>query len=143
MGSRWDGFQNKPKRKRRVAIDFYEFCTFIVFVSLGLLGLLIMIKKPDGWFDHVSDERNAIITIGFLITGLALVKFDSSARSRAAKQFHYDLTEYETLRTNWLELQASKLEMEKQYSMQYMNMNNEVIPAPPEETKELVEIKES
>ena len=143
MGSRWDGFQNKPKRKRRLAIDFYEFCTFLVFVSLGVLGLMIMIKKPAGWFDHVSDARNSIVGLGFVISGAVLIRFDFSARNRASKQFHYDLAEYETLRTNWLELQASKLEMEKQYSMQYMNMNNEVIPTPPEETKELVEIKES
>ena len=104
---------------------------------------MIMIKKPDGWFDHVSDARNSIVGLGFVISGAVLIRFDFSARNRASKQFHYDLAEYETLRTNWLELQASKLEMEKQYSMQYMNMNNEVIPAPPEETKELVEIKES
>ena len=79
-----------------------------------------MLKKPTGWFDAISDERNGVIAAGFLICGLALVKFDTSARLRAKKQFEYDLAEYEKMRTNWLELQASKLEMEKQDSMQHL-----------------------
>jgi hypothetical protein len=145
MASRWDGFQNKPKRRRRVGLDFYEFCFFVVFLSLGILTTAIMLKKPDGWFDDISDERNMIVAIGFVLCGLALLKFDKNARLRAEKQFEYDLTEYEKIKTNWLELQASKLEMEKKYSMEYLTVGQTtpLLVDAPNTTEEIVTIEES
>lgn len=123
MANRWNVMQNKPKRKRRVAMDLYEFCTFLVFVSLGTIGLMILLKLPDGTFDHVSDSRNGIIGIGFIITGSLLLKFDSNARARAAKKFDYDLAEYEMIRTKWLEMEVTKLELQKENSIQYMSID--------------------
>ncbi len=134
MASRWNVMQNKPKKKRRASIDLYEFCTFLVFVSLGCIGLMILLKIPNNTFDHVSDTRNGIIGIGFLLSGLLLIKFDASARRRAKELFDYDLTEYEMVRTKFLEMEAAKLEMQKEYSIQYMTSsgNNAVIINPGE-----------
>jgi hypothetical protein len=123
MANRWNVMQNKPKRKRRVAMDLYEFCTFLVFVSLGTIGLMILLKLPGDTFDHVSDSRNGIIGIGFIITGSLLLKFDSNARARAAKKFDYDLAEYEMIRTKWLEMEVTKLELQKENSIQYMSID--------------------
>ena len=120
MASRWNVMQNKPKKRRRTSLDLYEFCTFIVFVSLGSIGLMILLKLPSGTFDHVSDERNGIIGLGFLLSGWALVRFDTSARRRAKERFDYDLAEYELIRTKFLEMEAAKLELQKEYSIQYM-----------------------
>ncbi len=139
MANRWNVMQNKPKRRRRVGLDLYEFCTFILFLSLGAVGLMILLKIPSGTFDHVSDSRNGIIGLGFLISGLALVKFDHSARLRAVKKFEYDLKEYEMIRTKWLEMEASKLEMEKEYSLQYLTMDKSkpiIIETSPDEIGE-------
>ncbi|MBT4066667.1 MAG: hypothetical protein HOE76_05560 [Euryarchaeota archaeon] len=123
MANRWNVMQNKPKRKRRVTMDLYEFCTFLVFVSLGTIGLMILLKLPSGTFDHVSDSRNGMIGIGFLVSGALLLRFDANARIRAAKKFDYDLAEYEMIRTRWLEMEATKLEMEKEHSLQYLAMD--------------------
>lgn len=120
MASRWNVMQNKPKKRRRTSLDLYEFCTFIVFVSLGSIGLMILLKLPSGTFDHVSDERNGIIGLGFLLSGWALIRFDTSARRRAKERFDYDLAEYELIRTKFLEMEAAKLELQKEYSIQYM-----------------------
>lgn len=120
MANRWNVMQDKPKRKRRAAMDLYEFCTFLVFISLGSTCLMILLKLPSGTFDHVSDSRNAVIGLGFILSGVALMKFDSSARLRALKKFDYDLAEYEMIRTRWLEIEAAKLEMEKEHSIQYL-----------------------
>tara|TARA_B100000212_G_C27080262_1_gene407794 strand:+ start:75 stop:593 length:519 start_codon:yes stop_codon:yes gene_type:complete len=141
MASRWNVLQNKPKKRRRTALDLYEFCTFLVFISLGSVGLMILLKIPSGTFDHVSDERNGIVGIGFLLSGWALIKFDSGARRRANEKYNYDLAEYELIRTKFLEMEAAKLEMQKEYSMQYMNTgsNNSVIinPGTVEETEDV------
>ena len=104
-------------------MDLYEFCTFLVFVSLGTIGLMILLKLPGDTFDHVSDSRNGIIGIGFIITGSLLLKFDSNARARAAKKFDYDLAEYEMIRTKWLEMEVTKLELQKENSIQYMSFD--------------------
>ena len=104
-------------------MDLYEFCTFLVFVSLGTIGLMILLKLPGDTFDHVSDSRNGIIGIGFIITGSLLLKFDSNARARAAKKFDYDLAEYEMIRTKWLEMEVTKLELQKENSIQYMSVD--------------------
>ena len=138
MANRWNVMQNKPKRKRRAGMDFYEFCTFLVFISLGAIGLMILLKFPGDTFDHISDNRNGIVGIGFFIAGLALIKFDTNARARAAKKFTYDLSEYEMIRTKWLEMEATKIDMQKEYSLQYLTMGQnpvivDTIPAPPEE----------
>ena len=123
MANRWNVMQNKPKRKRRVPMDLYEFCTFLVFVSLGTIGLMIMLKIPGGTFNHVSDYRNAVVGIGFIITGLLLLKFDSNARTRASMKFDYDLAEYEMIRTKWLEMEVTKLELQKENSIQYLSVD--------------------
>ena len=138
MANRWNVMQNKPKRKRRAGMDFYEFCTFLAFISLGSIGLMILLKFPGETFDHISDNRNGIVGIGFFIAGLALIKFDTNARARAAKKFTYDLSEYEMIRTKWLEMEATKIDMQKEYSLQYLTMGQnpvivDTIPAPPEE----------
>ena len=129
MASRWNVMQNKPKKKRRTSLDLYEFCTFILFVSLGCIGLMILLKLPSGTFDHVSDERNGIIGLGFLLSGWALIRFDVSARRRAREKYDYDLAEYELIRTKFLEMEAAKLELQKEYSIQYMSStgNNAII----------------
>ncbi len=126
--------QNKPKKRRRTTLDLYEFCTFLVFVSLGSIGLMILLKLPSGTFDHVSDERNGIIGLGFLLSGLALIRFDLSARNRAREIYVYDLAEYELIRTKFLEMEAAKLELQKEYSIQYMSSsgNNAIIIDPGE-----------
>jgi hypothetical protein len=134
MANRWNVMQNKPKRRRRVTMDLYEFCTFLIFVALGAVGLMILLKLPDGTFDHVTDNRNGVVGLGFVISGALLLKFDNNARQRAAKQFDYDLAEYELIRTKWLEMEASKLDLEKKYSMQYLAMDNSspiIIDSPP------------
>ena len=138
MANRWNVMQNKPKRKRRAGMDFYEFCTFLAFISLGAIGLMILLKFPGDTFDHISDNRNGIVGLGSLVAGLALLKFDTNARARAAKKFTYDLSEYEMIRTKWLEMEATKIDMQKEYSMQYLTMGQspvivDTIPAPPEE----------
>ena len=132
MASRWNVMQNKPKKKRRTSLDLYEFCTFILFVSLGCIGLMILLKLPSGTFDHVSDERNGIIGLGFLLSGWALIRFDTSARRRAREKYDYDLAEYELIRTKFLEMEAAKLELQKEYSIQYMSStgNNAIIIDP-------------
>ena len=132
MASRWNVMQNKPKKKRRTSLDLYEFCTFILFVTLGCIGLMILLKLPSGTFDHVSDERNGIIGLGFLLSGWALLRFDASARRRAREKYDYDLTEYELIRTKFLEMEAAKLELQKEYSIQYMSSsgNNAIIIDP-------------
>ena len=132
MASRWNVMQNKPKKKRRTSLDLYEFCTFIIFVSLGSIGLMILLKLPSGTFDHVSDERNGIIGLGFLLSGWALIRFDASARRRAREKYDYDLAEYELIRTKFLEMEAAKLELQKEYSIQYMAStgNNAIIIDP-------------
>ncbi len=132
MASRWNVMQNKPKKKRRTSLDLYEFCTFILFVSLGTIGLMILLKLPSGTFDHVSDERNGIIGLGFLLSGWALIRFDASARRRAREKYDYDLAEYELIRTKFLEMEAAKLELQKEYSIQYMSStgNNAIIIDP-------------
>ncbi len=134
MASRWNVMQNKPKKRRRTTLDLYEFCTFLVFVSLGTIGLMILLKLPSGTFDHVSDERNGIIGLGFLLSGLALIRFDLSARNRAREIYVYDLAEYELIRTKFLEMEAAKLELQKEYSIQYMSSsgNNAIIIDPGE-----------
>jgi len=134
MANRWNVMQNKPKRRRRVTMDLYEFCTFLIFVALGAVGLMILLKLPDGTFDHVTDNRNGVVGLCFVISGALLLKFDNNARKRAAKQFDYDLAEYELIRTKWLEMEASKLDLEKKYSMQYLAMDNSspiIIDSPP------------
>ena len=133
MSSRWNVMQNKPKKRRRTSLDLYEFCTFIVFVTLGSIGLMILLKLPSGTFDHVSDERNGIIGLGFLLSGLALIKFDTSARRRANEKFDYDLAEYELIRTKFLEMEAAKLELQKEYSIQYMSNGGNTIVVDPGE----------
>ena len=133
MASRWNVMQNKPKKRRRTSLDLYEFCTFIVFVTLGSIGLMILLKLPSGTFDHVSDERNGIIGLGFLLSGLALIKFDTSARRRANERFDYDLAEYELIRTKFLEMEAAKLELQKEYSIQYMSNGGNTIVVDPGE----------
>ncbi len=131
MASRWNVMQNKPKKRRRTTLDLYEFCTFLVFISLGTIGLMILVKIPSGTFDHVSDVRNGIIGLGFLISGLLLIRFDRSACKRANEKFDYDLAEYEMIRTKFLEMEAAKLEMQKEYSIQYMtNSGNAIIVDP-------------
>ncbi len=132
MASRWNVMQNKPKKKRRTSLDLYEFCTFMLFVSLGSIGLMILLKLPSGTFDHVSDERNGIIGLGFLLSGWALIRFDASARRRAREKYDYDLAEYELIRTKFLEMEAAKLELQKEYSIQYMSStgNNAIIIDP-------------
>ena len=132
MASRWNVMQNKPKKKRRTSLDLYEFCTFILFLSLGCVGLMILLKLPSGTFDHVSDERNGIIGIGFILSGWALIRFDASARKRAKEKYDYDLSEYELIRTKFLEMEAAKLELQKEYSIQYMAStgNNAIIIDP-------------
>ena len=132
MASRWNVMQNKPKKKRRTSLDLYEFCTFILFVSLGSIGLMILLKLPSGTFDHVSDERNGIIGLGFLLSGWALIRFDTSARRRAREKYDYDLAEYELIRTKFLEMEAAKLELQKEYSIQHMSStgNNPIIIDP-------------
>ena len=140
MASRWNVMQNKPKKKRRTSLDLYEFCTFILFVSLGCIGLMILLKLPSGTFDHVSDERNGIIGLGFLLSGWALIRFDASARRRARQKYDYDLAEYELIRTKFLEMEAAKLELQKEYSIQYMSStgNNAIIIDPGvDESKEV------
>ena len=134
MASRWNVMQNKPKKRRRTTLDLYEFCTFLVFVSLGTIGLMILLKLPSGTFDHVSDERNGIIGLGFLLSGLALIRFDLGARNRAREIYVYDLAEYELIRTKFLEMEAAKLELQKEYSIQYMSSsgNNAIIIDPGE-----------
>jgi tetrahydromethanopterin S-methyltransferase subunit E len=124
MANRWNVMQNKPKRKRRVTMDTYEFCTFLIFVSLGAIGVMILLKLPSGTFDHVSDSRNGVIGLGFVISGALLLKFDSNARARAAKKFDYDLAEYEMVRTKWLEMEATKIDMEKEHSIQYLAVDS-------------------
>ena len=132
MASRWNVMQNKPKKKRRTSLDLYEFCTFILFVALGSIGLMILLKLPSGTFDHVSDERNGIIGLGFLLSGWALIRFDTSARRRAREKYDYDLAEYELIRTKFLEMEAAKLELQKEYSIQHMSStgNNPIIIDP-------------
>ena len=124
MANRWNVMQDKPKRKRRVTMDTYEFCTFLIFVSLGAIGVMILLKLPSGTFDHVSDSRNGVIGLGFVISGALLLKFDSNARARAAKKFDYDLAEYEMIRTKWLEMEATKLDMQKEHSIQYLAVDS-------------------
>ena len=133
--------QNKPKKKRRMSLDLYEFCTFLVFVILGSIGLMILLKIPSGTFDHVSDERNGIIGLGFLLSALALVKFDAGARRRAKERYTYDLAEYEMIRTKFLEMEAAKLELQKEYSIQYMasSGNNAIIVNPGESDSKVEE----
>jgi len=133
MASRWNELQKKPKKRRRSSMDLYELCTFIVFVSLGTIGLMILLKLPSGTFDHISDERNGIIGLGFLLSGLALIKFDTVARKRENEKFSYDLQEYEMIRTKFLEMEAAKLEMEKEYSIQYMTSSNGTVIVNPGE----------
>jgi len=120
-------------------MDLYELCTFIVFVSLGTIGLMILLKLPSGTFDHVSDERNGIIGLGFLLSGLALIKFDTVARKRENEKFSYDLSEYEMIRTKFLEMEAAKLEMEKEYSIQYMTSSNGTVIVNPGELEPTVD----
>jgi len=139
MASRWNDLQNKPKKRRRSSMDLYELCTFIVFVSLGTIGLMILLKLPSGTFDHVSDERNGIIGLGFLLSGLALIKFDTVARKRENEKFSYDLSEYEMIRTKFLEMEAAKLEMEKEYSIQYMTSSNGTVIVNPGELQPTVD----
>jgi len=139
MASRWNDLQNKPKKRRRSSMDLYELCTFIVFVSLGTIGLMILLKLPSGTFDHVSDERNGIIGLGFLLSGLALIKFDTVARKRENEKFSYDLSEYEMIRTKFLEMEAAKLEMEKEYSIQYMTSSNGTVIVNPGELEPTVD----
>ena len=43
-------------------------------MSLGCIGVMILLKIPNNTFDHVSDARNGIIGLGFLLSGLALIK---------------------------------------------------------------------
>ncbi|MGY8746070.1 MAG: hypothetical protein ACKVG2_05905, partial [Candidatus Poseidoniales archaeon] len=93
-------------------------------VSLGAIGVMILLKLPSGTFDHVSDSRNAVIALGFVISGALLLKFDSNARVRAAKKFDYDLAEYEMVRTKWLEMEATKLDMQKEHSIQYLAVDS-------------------
>jgi hypothetical protein len=109
---------------RRVTMDTYEFCTFLIFVSLGAIGVMILLKLPSGTFDHVSDSRNAVIALGFVISGALLLKFDSNARVRAAKKFDYDLAEYEMVRTKWLDMEATKIDMQKEHSIQYLAVDS-------------------
>jgi len=139
MASRWNDLQNKPKKRRRSSMDLYELCTFVVFVSLGTIGLMILLKLPSGTFDHVSDERNGIIGLGFLLSGLALIKFDTVARKRENEKFSYDLSEYEMIRTKFLEMEAAKLEMEKEYSIQYMTSSNGTVIVNPGELEPTVD----
>ena len=139
MASRWNDLQNKPKKRRRSSMDLYELCTFIVFVSLGTIGLMILLKLPSGTFDHVSDERNGIIGLGFLLSALALIKFDTVARKRENEKFSYDLSEYEMIRTKFLEMEAAKLEMEKEYSIQYMTSSNGTVIVNPGELEPTVD----
>ena len=139
MASRWNDLQNKPKKRRRSSMDLYELCTFIVFVSLGTIGLMILLKLPSGTFDHISDERNGIIGLGFLLSGLALIKFDTVARKRENEKFSYDLSEYEMIRTKFLEMEAAKLEMEKEYSIQYMTSSNGTVIVNPGELEPTVD----
>ena len=139
MASRWNELQKKPKKRRRSSMDLYELCTFIVFVSLGTIGLMILLKLPSGTFDHVSDERNGIIGLGFLLSGLALIKFDTVARKRENEKFSYDLSEYEMIRTKFLEMEAAKLEMEKEYSIQYMTSSNGTVIVNPGELEPTVD----
>ena len=120
-------------------MDLYELCTFIVFVSLGTIGLMILLKLPSGTFDHVSDERNGIIGLGFLLSALALIKFDTVARKRENEKFSYDLSEYEMIRTKFLEMEAAKLEMEKEYSIQYMTSSNGTVIVNPGELEPTVD----
>jgi len=120
-------------------MDLYELCTFVVFVSLGTIGLMILLKLPSGTFDHVSDERNGIIGLGFLLSGLALIKFDTVARKRENEKFSYDLSEYEMIRTKFLEMEAAKLEMEKEYSIQYMTSSNGTVIVNPGELEPTVD----
>ena len=120
-------------------MDLYEFVTFLVFISLGAIGAMILLKIPDGTFDHISDVRNAVIGIGWFISGLVLIKFDSNSRKRAREQFDYDLAEYEMIRTRWLDLEASKLELQKQYSTQMIVTESPQmveIPSPPKEVND-------
>ena len=139
MASRWNDLQNKPKKRRRSSMDLYELCTFIVFVSLGTIGLMILLKLPSGTFDHISDERNGIIGLGFLLSALALIKFDTVARKRENEKFSYDLSEYEMIRTKFLEMEAAKLEMEKEYSIQYMTSSNGTVIVNPGELEPTVD----
>ena len=139
MASRWNELQKKPKKRRRSSMDLYELCTFIVFVSLGTIGLMILLKLPSGTFDHISDERNGIIGLGFLLSGLALIKFDTVARKRENEKFSYDLQEYEMIRTKFLEMEAAKLEMEKEYSIQYMTSSNGTVIVNPGELEPTVD----
>ena len=120
-------------------MDLYELCTFIVFVSLGTIGLMILLKLPSGTFDHISDERNGIIGLGFLLSALALIKFDTVARKRENEKFSYDLQEYEMIRTKFLEMEAAKLEMEKEYSIQYMTSSNGTVIVNPGELEPTVD----
>ena len=124
MAHRWDVKQNKPKRRRRLGMDFYEFCTFFAFFILGTLSVMVMIKLPNGVFDHISDIRNGIIGIAFLFSGLFLIKFDINAKRRAKDQFNYDLKEYEMIRTKWLEIEATKLDLESKNSLQYIQLGD-------------------
>ena len=55
-----------------------------------------------------------------MLSGWALIRFDTSARRRAKERFDYDLAEYELIRTKFLEMEAAKLELQKEYSIQYM-----------------------
>ena len=93
---------------------------------------MILLKLPSGTFDHVSDERNGIIGLGFLLSGWALIRFDASSRRRAKEKYVYDLAEYELIRTKFLEMEAAKLELQKEYSIQYMSStgNNAIIIDP-------------
>ena len=117
MTSRWNNPQNKPKRRRRMAMDFYEFCTLLVFLTLSTVATLILLKIPSNWFDHISNERNGLVAIGAIICGLFLLRFDANARSRAQSQFEYDLVEYEMIRTKWLEAEAERIEFEKKHNI--------------------------
>ena len=101
---------------------------------------MILLKLPSGTFDHVSDERNGIIGLGFLLSGWALIRFDATARRRAREKYDYDLAEYELIRTKFLEMEVAKLELQKEYSIQYMSStgNNAIIIDPGvDESKEV------
>jgi hypothetical protein len=139
MAHKWDVKQNKPKRRRRLGMDFYEFCTFFAFFALGTLSVMVLIKIPNGEFDHISDTRNGIIGVGFIFSGLFLVKFDINAKRRAKSQFDYDLKEYEMIRTKWLENEATKLELESKYSLQYVQLGDSqpIIIKPTDEVLDL------
>ena len=103
-------------------MDFYEFCTLLVFLTLSTVATLILLKIPSNWFDHISNERNGLVAIGAIICGLFLLRFDANARSRAQSQFEYDLVEYEMIRTKWLEAEAERIEFEKKHNIQYFQM---------------------